>query len=211
MQDAAALDTVQVSKAEYATLQNAASFLKDGLWNDKDIGLKVKQKAKERFKDVAIPELEVQETLEAQKNAFEEKLEAERKAREELKAEMDADKKSRQEKEDNLSFLDQYNKVKKDYSFTDEGMEKVMARMKEKNNPDIESAAAFVARQEPSKPVSSSNYMPQEFDAKNAFGGFEGKVWEGFENPDTRRATENDIINQVLNSPDKFREFGGSL
>lgn len=210
MQDAN-VETVQLSKTEYATLQNAASFLKEGLWNNKDIGLKVKQLAKEKFKDVNIPELESEERLEAQKAAFKEELATERKEREALKADLEADKKARQEKDDNLSFMEQYNKTKKDYNFTDEGMEKVMARMKEKNNPDIEAAAAFVARQEPSTPVSSSNYSPTDFDANKAFGGFEQKVWEGFENPDSRRATENDIINQVMSNPGQFREFGGTL
>lgn len=203
MQDANAVETVQFSKAEASTLQNAASFLKE-IWNDKDIGLKVKQRAKEKFKDVAIPELESEERLEAQRSAFEEKLAEERKEREALKADVEADKKARAEKEDNVSFMEAYHQVQKDYSFTEEGMQKVMTRMKEKNNPDIESAAAWVAKQEPSKPIASSSYSPTDFDARKGFGGVDKELWEGFVNPDTRRDTENNIIGQVL------REFGGA-
>lgn len=212
MQEPLAVETVSISKAELATLQNTASFLREGLWNDKDIGLAVKKKAKERFKDINIPELEVEERMEAADKARKEELESIRKDNLTTKEEFEAFKKKQQDEKDNLTFMEQYEKVRKDYSFTEDGMQKVMARMKDKNNPDIESAAAWVARQEPSKPVTSSNYMPSEFNAKGFFAPDSAEeAWKGFEDPNTRRAAENDIINQVLSTPEKFREFGGLM
>ena len=67
-----------------------------------------------------------------------------------------------------------FQSVQKKYGFTEDGLRKVMERMREKNNPDVESAAAFVNESIPrAKPATATgtNHLPESFNLKTMFGG----------------------------------------
>lgn len=67
-----------------------------------------------------------------------------------------------------------FSAVQKKYGFTEDGLRKVMTRMQEHNNPDVESAAAWVNEGIPrAKPASATgtNHLPQSFNLKTMFNG----------------------------------------
>ena len=67
-----------------------------------------------------------------------------------------------------------FSAVQKRYGFTEDGLRKVMERMRDKNNPDVEAAAAFINESIPrAKPAAATgtNYLPQNFNLKTMFGG----------------------------------------
>src|SRR5262249_55162173 len=110
-------------------------------------------------------------------------------------------------------FAKEVESVKKKYKLTQEGMEKVFARMRDKNNPDVESAAAWVTDHEvKSAPVASSSYSPQNMDMWGSSSG--DKEWEAL-NRDPVRWGDNTItemVNDFANgNAGKYKEFGGDL
>ncbi len=199
-------EIVEISKAELDILRNGHALL-DKLWNDKDAGLNFKKMVRSKLPEAKIPELD---TIEVVTKPIYDELEESKKKNKSLEDRLDqweANQKNAKDENDLQSTLD---RVQKDYGFTEEGMKKVKNRMMEKNNPDAESAAAWVAKQEPkAQPVASSNYMPQDL---NLYGvQNKDDNFAQLHDPDTRRQWEADQINDILSSPEKYREFGGSL
>ena len=69
-----------------------------------------------------------------------------------------------------------FSAVQKKYGFTEDGLRKVMERMRDKNNPDVESAASFVNERIPrAKPAGATgtSHLPESFNLKTMFGGSE--------------------------------------
>jgi len=67
-----------------------------------------------------------------------------------------------------------FSAVQKKYGFTEGGLRKVMERMRDKNNPDVEAAAAFVNESIPrARPAAATgtDHLPQNFDLKRMFAG----------------------------------------
>jgi len=67
-----------------------------------------------------------------------------------------------------------FDAVQKKYGFTDDGLQKVMERMKAKNSPDVEAAAAFIAESLPrARPATATgtNHLPESFNLKTMMGG----------------------------------------
>lgn len=157
-------ETVEVSASRLKLLERDAN-LAAALWNDPKYGMKVKEIAKEKWPDSNIPELdaikEVKKTESELLTKFEEKNKA-------LDAKLEAFEKAQKEKEekDNEAkeakrFEAEVEVAKKKYALSPEGMEKVFARMKEKNNPDVEAAAAWVTdHQQAAAPINQSSMHP---------------------------------------------------
>jgi hypothetical protein len=160
-------DTVEISKADLALLQRAKGVL-DSLYTDGKVGMDFKRMLKTKFPDTKIPELEMVENFrERVDNKLDPIVQENKKLKERLDK-WETDSLNEKEEKALRSTLDD---VQKKYGFTDDGMQKVIDRMKSKNNPDAESAAAFIKSQEPkAQTIKSSNFLPESM---NLFGSSE--------------------------------------
>ncbi len=134
--------------------------LADKLWNDKTLGPQVQKFAKALYPDAKTTD----DVVEPWVGPLREQIEALAKQNEELRAERVAEKKASEQQTSEKSFRDLLDKVRKDYSLTDEGIDKVVARMKEAGAYDAEAAAAWVARQTPSPAAPGPTWAPQHLD-----------------------------------------------
>lgn len=169
-------DLVEVSKSLLNQLQGTAKVA-NALWNDEKIGMATKERAKELFPNAVIPEVDAIRTARKSETEIISRVEAKEKALEDRISAFEKSQKERDEKDLNAKaereFAADVEGTKKKYQLTAEGMEKVFARMKEKNNPDVEAAAAWVTDHEPKQsPITNSSYSPQNMDV---FGASSGK------------------------------------
>ena len=169
-------DLVEVSRALLNNLQGTAK-LANTLWNDEKIGMTLKERAKELLPNSVIPEVDAMRNVRKSETEILSKVEAKEKALEDRISAFEKAQKERDEKDASAKaerdFANDVEATKKKYQLTAEGMEKVFARMKEKNNPDVEAAAAWVTDHEPKQsPLTSSSYSPQSLDV---FGSSSGK------------------------------------
>ena len=154
----------EISDQELAVLKRGQALL-DKMWNDPKEGMAFKKKVKGILPDANIPELDIVDTATA---PIFEKLEAAEKHSKTLEDRLNKWEQAQTDSKEEAALSVQLETVKKQHGFTVEGMQKVIDRMKEKNNPDVESAAAWVASQERrSKPVTDSVLMPS---ALNLYG-----------------------------------------
>lgn len=173
-------DLVEVSKAMLERLQGTAKLTNE-IWNDPVHGNTVKEIVKAKYPNANIPEVDTLNTVRKAEADILAKVEATKTETLSRIEAFEKAQKDRDEKESNSKaereFASEIEVAKKKYQLTDEGMEKVIARMKAKNNPDVEAAAAWVTDNEPSKaPISSSGYVDPSF---NPFGSKgEDKAWE---------------------------------
>lgn len=105
-------------------------------------------------------------------------LSKERKAREALEAKMAAREEREAEAERNSkeqAILDRLNAVKAKRGFSDEMMEKVISRMREQNNPDVDAAAAYVSESIPKAPPATpyADLLPSNVDPYGSVSGDE--------------------------------------
>jgi chemotaxis protein histidine kinase CheA len=105
-------------------------------------------------------------------------LSKERKAREALEAKMAAREEREAEAERNSkeqAILDRLNSVKAKRGFSDEMMEKVISRMREQNNPDVDAAAAYVSESIPKAPPATpyADLLPSNVDPYGSVSGDE--------------------------------------
>ena len=153
------------------TEQARAVELINELWNDGKLGPEIQRRAKEKFGDVKTtfdvvnPAVEAAMAPLAKQNAdladqlkqLQEDRAKEREESDKLKA--DSEKKT---------YEDRLHAARNSYHLTDEGFDKMIARMKETGNyQDPEAAAAYVVHQDPPKPVSGPTFGPQDL---NLFG-----------------------------------------
>lgn len=97
-------------------------------------------------------------------------LEAKWAAREEAEA-------AREAKRAEDALVSRMESVKRQRGLSDEAMDRVMQRMRENNNPDVEAAAAWVAESAPKPPpVSGYDYLPATVDPYGTASG--DKAWE---------------------------------
>jgi predicted trehalose synthase len=169
-------DLVEVSKSLLNQLQGTAKVA-NALWNDDKVGMINKERTKELFPNATIPEVDAFRTVKKSETEILAKVEAKEKALEDRISAFERTQKERDEKDASLKaereFANDVESTKKKYQLTAEGMEKVFARMKEKNNPDVEAAAAWVTDHEPKQsPLINSSYSPQSMDV---FGSSSGK------------------------------------
>lgn len=209
-------ETVSVSKSQLRLLEQTAQLTK-ALWDDPKHGLTIKEAAKEKFPDAIIPEVDSARALRSAREELQAEFDAKTKT---LRDEIDADRKARTEEKEaaerekaEKKFSDQVDATKRKYQLTPEGMEKVFARMKEMNNPDVEAAAAWVTdHQQQAKPTDASNYSPTEM---NLYGSaHHDSQWEEL-NKNPLRWGGNEI-SKMLDDFNNGRagnyiEFGGTL
>lgn len=139
------------------------SFLADKLWNDKELGPKVQAFAKTIYPDATIEADKVEPwvaPLREQNEKLSKQIEA-------LLADRETEKKAAEAQKGEQSFKAMLDKVRKDYSLTDEGIDQVVARMKEAGAYDVEAAAALVARQTPKPETPGPGWAPERM---NLFG-----------------------------------------
>lgn len=168
-------EIVEIPRSRLNLLEGV-SKLNNELWNDPIHGMKIKEIVKEKYPNANIPEVDV---VRSSKKSETEILTKVEEVKKETVARIEAFEKSqkeRDERESNAkiekSFADEIEATKKKYQLTAEGMEKVFSRMKEKNNPDVESAAAWVTDHEPKQdPLMNSNYSPSNIDLYGASSG----------------------------------------
>ena len=121
----------------------------------------VREQAKALFADVEFPEDNIDPVLEpvrAETKALREELEALRKERAE-------EKEAREAQASKANLEDALNAARQRYNLTDDGFDKMVARMKETANyTDAEAAAAWVAQSAPKPASARSSYGPQDID-----------------------------------------------
>ena len=135
----------------------------------------------------------VKEAREALLAPFEARLKAGDDARDALAKQLSddrAERKAQAEQAEEVKLLDRLNTVRTKRGFSEETMEKVLARMREQNNPDIDAAAAWVAETLPKpSPAIGHDFLPSTVDA---FGSNSGdKAWESLhQSPDQWQTAE---------------------
>ncbi len=148
---------VEISEADLA-IKNKAVELLNRMISDPKEGLSVKRKIKALIPEAKFPELDVIDTV---TEPLVTRLAESEKTNKSLSDRLDNWEKAQKDSADESALQKQLDNVKKSYGFTDEGLQKVVDRMKTKNNPDAESAAAWVASQErKAKPISDSALLP---------------------------------------------------
>jgi len=134
------------------------------LWNDGDVGPALQKKIKEIYPDAKTND-DVFGPVVAPLKAENEKL---TKRLEKFEEERAAEKKAAEESSMKRTLEESLASARKAYNLTDEGFDKMVARMKETGNyVDAESAAAWVASKTPPAPVAGPSWKPQ---AMNLFG-----------------------------------------
>lgn len=208
-------EIVEVSKSRLLALENV-NQLKEALWNDPTTGPKIKELVKDKFPQADIPEVDIiRNTRKMEAEVLTKVAEKEKAVDEKISAfekkwadRDEAAAKAKEEKE----FESEVAAVKKKYQLTSEGMEKVFARMRDKNNPDVEAAAAWVTDHEVKAPTQQSNYAPDTMDLYGSNSGAD--EWADL-NKDPRRYGDK-VITEIINdfnngNHNKYKEFGGSL
>ena len=154
----------EVSDAELATLRKAQALL-DGIWNDPADGLALKRMVKKRMPDARIPELDIAEPMLRSVNTT---IAAEKAEREKLQKRLDDREQADKERKEDADLQAALAAAKKEYRLTDDGMAKVIKRMKDTSNPDPAAAAAWVTDHEPkASPAAGNSYSPSDL---NLFG-----------------------------------------
>lgn len=181
----------EISDAQFATLQRGQALL-DKLWNDPKGGTAFKKRVKEIIPDAKIPELDIVDEATAPLVAA---LEEQKKANKSIADRLDNWEKSQKDSKEESELQSQLDSVRKTYGFTADGMDKLITRMKEKNNPDAEAAAAWVAAQErKAKPISSSNIGPS---ALNLYGtSTEDDTWAAL-NKNPEKWFDNEVATML--------------
>lgn len=168
-------DLVEVSRSLLNNLQGTAK-LANALWNDEKIGMTVKERAKELLPSSNIPEVDALRTARRAESEILAKVEA---TKTETFSRIEAFEKAQKERDDKDSnakaereFASEIEGTKRKYQLTEAGMEKVFDRMKAKNNPDVEAAAAWVTDHEPKQsPLLNSSYSPANMDVFGSSSG----------------------------------------
>lgn len=181
----------EISEADLL-VKNRAMMLLDKLWNDPKEGMSFKKKVKELVPDAKIPELDIVNNATAPIVAALEEQTKRSKSLEDRLNNWEENQKNGKEEGELQAQLDM---IRKSYGFTTDGMQKVIDRMKAKNNPDAESAAAWVASQErKSKPVTDSALMPS---ALNLYGSnSEDETWAEL-NKDPRGWADRELVKMI--------------
>ena len=149
----------EATEAQIRALQSL-----EKLWNDVDVGPTVQKKIKEIFPDAKTNDDvfgPVVAPLRAQNEALEKKLAK-------IEEERAAERKEREESSMKRSLDEALTAARKSYNLTEEGFDKMVARMKETGNyADADAAAAWVASKTPPAPVAGPSWKPQSM---NMFG-----------------------------------------
>jgi hypothetical protein len=160
--------TVTVDAAAWALHQKALALL-NKMADHPEKGIDFKKLAKTVDPTLQFTELDTHERLQA---PILEKLTATEAALQAIREEREAEKLERQQADTVRKLSGDVDAAVKKFSLTDDGREKMTARMQEKGNLDAEAAAAWVASQTPkAKPSQGTGTFGPS--ALNAYGSAE--------------------------------------
>jgi hypothetical protein len=178
--------------------------LADKLWNDKGpAGAAYRAAAKAEFPDVILPEEAAEPLvapLKAELDGMREKFDA-------MVAEREEEKKAAAEAAIQTNLETAVANARAKFNLTEDGFDKMVARMKETGNfTDAESAAAWVAMQTP-KPAAPGPYLgPQNI---NLWGSNERDEAFALLHKDPTGAFLDNEFREFLKDPDQYvREAG---
>lgn len=141
-----------------------AKAIIDRLWNDGELGTKVRSKAKELYPDITLPE----EQMAPEIAPLRAEIATLKDALAQVKTDRDDERKKREESETKKTLEEALTSARQRFNLTDEGFDKMVARMKETGNySDAEAAAAWVAQQTPPPKPAGPAWAPQSL---NLFG-----------------------------------------
>lgn len=203
-------EMVEMSKQEADILRNAHSML-NKLYNHPDKAMEFKKLAKDA--GYKVPELD---TIERVTKPYDEKIGGLAEENKKLKERLDKWENDNLNSREEAELSSQLSAIQKEHGFSDEGMQKVIKRMQDKKNPDVESAAAWVKSQEPKAKIttSSTNFASGKFNGSSLVGGGEegDKAWKTLMKDANTGSDDyfSSVVNDVLNNPENSREFGGN-
>lgn len=150
--------------AEATEAQVRALAALERLWNDGDVGPALQRKVKEIYPDAKTND-DVFGPVVAPLKA---ELSDTKKELEEMRKERAAERKEREDAAMKRSLDEALTEARQKYNLTEEGFDKMVARMKETGNyGDAEAAAAWVASKTPPAPAAGPSWKPQSM---NLFG-----------------------------------------
>lgn len=203
-------ETVEISKAQLDILQNAHGMLSK-LYNDPEKGLEFKKLAKSA--GYKVPEVDL---IEKVTKPYDEKFTAVEEENKKLKERLDKWESDNLNAKEEKELHGQLEAIKKEHGFDDEGMQKVIKRMQDKKNPDVEAAAAYVKSQMPKPQITtnSNNFSASKFKGSSLTGGGEEgeKAWNTLLKDASTGGDEffTNVVNDVFNHPENSKEFGGN-
>lgn len=195
---------VDQTEVDFALEQNK---LFNDLLADPNTALDFKRMMKKVRPEIAIPDLDAIDHIAHKTKELEEKAETGMK---QIQSKLESFEEERKQERAQKELQGKLDTVKKNWGFTDEGMEKVVKHMFENKHTDVAAAAAFVASQNPTpQPVKSTNLFPQE--AKIMEGirdNYYGKTDDEFASllRDPQRVADS-IAEDMLMNPDKYPEM----
>src|SRR5580658_7538373 len=190
--------------AEATEAQIRALAVLEESWNDPEFGPALQKKVKAKYPDAKTND-EVFGPILAPVQARAERLEKEL---EKLREERATEKKEADEAKLKQSLDEALGTARQKYNLTEEGFDKMVARMKETGNyADAEAAAAWVASKTPPAPVAGPSWKPQSM---NLFGSkkYDEALAELHRDPQEYMDTQ---LAQFVSDPDAYvsETFGG--
>lgn len=135
------------------------------------------------------------------------KLEAEAAARGELQAKWDARETAEAEakqKAQETALTNRLTEIQSRRGFSDETMQKVLERMRENNNPDVDAAAAWVAESIPKPlPTSGHDYLPSTVDVYGSSEDPATTAWKGLH--ENAQKWQTDELRAIVKDPEFLR------
>lgn len=185
----------RVGIREPSQSETRAAQLLDDIWNDPELGTKVRAKAKAKFDDIKLPDnslAPIVKPLQDQVEALTKRLEE----RDKKEAEREAE---RAKVSTEASLQAAVDAAVKKFNLTDDGRKAMLERMIAQGSTDADGAAALIAYNAP-KPASAPKFLPQKMDL---FGSSEvdEKMRQLHTRPDDFLDGE---IAAMLNNPDKY-------
>ena len=195
------METVAVSRGDFEIGRRATALLNQMLGNPKHADA-VEKVIQEINPQAQFPGRAVREAQYAPMHA---ELAKEREARGALEARIEAREAADRERDNRRAERDietQLTEVKRRHGFSDDALDKVVQRMREKNNPDIDAAAAFVAQSMPRPaPAVGHDFLPAQVDNYGLASGDE--AWSGLhKNPDAWMTKE---LRSIIHDPEFAR------
>ena len=190
--------------AEATQAQIRALAALEASWNDPELGPAIQKKVKSLFPDSHTNEDvfgPVVAPLRAQNEALEKKLAK-------IEDERAAERKTAEETSMKRSLDEALGSARRSYNLTEEGFDKMVARMKETGNySDADAAAAWVASKTPPTAAAGPSWKPQ---AMNLFGAkkFDEAMSELHRDPQEYRDSQ---LAEFIRDPDAYvnETFGG--
>jgi hypothetical protein len=182
---------------EATQAQIRAEELLNALWSDGEIGAKVRQAAKSKFPDAKIvddvvapfvaPLMEQNKKLQERLDKFETDRTAERAEAEERTAQANLEQR--------------LDVARRNFSLTDDGFDRMVARMKDTGNyADADAAAAWVASKTPPVAPKGPSWSPQDIDLFGSKNKDEAK--EKLHRDPV--GYQDDVLGEFYRDPDKF-------